>query len=109
MNNIKYPLENRKEVDDRVGIAASKAAGYLGRMYLRGEGVKRDARVAKMWYDRGAEYGDRECTMGLGLIHRDGLIEGKVDLGKAVAYFTAAAGQDLAEAQAQLGKHYYGM
>lgn len=84
------------------------AAGYLGRMYLRGEGVKQDAKVAKMWFDRGVEYGDRECQNGLGIIWRDGLIDGKVDLAKAMAYFTAAAGQDLAEAQVHLGKHHYG-
>lgn len=84
------------------------AAGYIGRMYLRGEGVKKDVKVAKMWFERGAEYGDRESQQGLGLIYRDGLLDGKVDLGKAHAYFTGAAGQDLAEAQVQLGKHHYG-
>ena len=107
-NQVRYPLANKKEVDDKVGNAAAMAAGYLGRMYLRGEGVKKDAKVAKMWFDRGVEYGDRECQMGLGLIWRDGLIDGKTDLGSAIAYFTAAAGQDLAEAQVQLGRHYYG-
>ncbi|KAG8849983.1 ERAD-associated protein [Tulasnella sp. 330] len=107
-NNIKAPLVNKKEVDEHVGVTGAIAAGYLGRMYLRGEGVKKDAKIAKMWFERGAEYGDRESQQGLALIYRDGLIDAKPDLGKAVAYFTAAAGQDLAEAQVQLGKYHYG-
>lgn len=107
-NNIKFPLANKKETEERVGVTAAMAAGYLGRMYLRGEGVKKDAKVAKMWFERGAEYGDRESQNGLALIYRDGLIDGKMDLVRAIAFFTAAAGQDLAEAQVQLGKHHYG-
>ncbi|KAG8894061.1 ERAD-associated protein [Tulasnella sp. 403] len=106
-NSINFPLVNKKEVEERISTAAAMAAGYMGRMHLRGEGVKQDFMVARMWFERGAEYGDRESQMGLGLIHRDGLIDGKIDLGKAMNYFTAAAGQDLAEAQVQLGKHYY--
>ncbi|KAG9008956.1 ERAD-associated protein [Tulasnella sp. JGI-2019a] len=108
-NNIKAPLVNKKEVDEHVGVTGAIAAGYLGRMYLRGEGVKKDAKIAKMWFERGAEYGDRESQQGLGLIYRDGLIDGKQDMTKAILYFTAAAGQDLAEAQVQLGKYHYEM
>jgi SEL1 protein len=76
-------------------------------MYLRGEGVKADAATAKMWFERGAEFGDRESHNGLGIIWRDGLVNGKIDLKKAVGHFTAAAGQDLAEAQVNLGKYHY--
>jgi SEL1 protein len=42
--------------DDPVGYAAA-SAGYLGRMYLRGEGVKPDVGIAKMWFDRGRSMG----------------------------------------------------
>jgi SEL1 protein len=83
------------------------SAAYLGRMYLRGEGVKADAAMAKMWFERGAEHGDRECHNGLGIIWRDGLVQGKTDIKKSVAYFTAAAGQELAEAQVNMGKYHY--
>lgn len=86
---------------------AALAAGYLGRMYLRGEGVKQDAAMAKMWFERGAEYGEKECHNGLGIIWRDGLVDGKKDLTKAVHHFANAASQELAEAQVQLGKYYY--
>ncbi|EIN06738.1 HCP-like protein [Punctularia strigosozonata HHB-11173 SS5] len=88
-----------------LGYAAS-SAGYIGRMYLRGEGVKADMAMARLWFERGAEYGDRECHNGLGIIWRDGLVEGRKDLKKAFAHFGVAAGQDLAEAQVNLGKYH---
>ena len=83
------------------------AAGYLGRMYLRGEGVKQDPVIAKMWFERGAEYGEKESLNGLGIIWRDGLVDSKKDLKKALGYFGAAANQELAEAQVNLGKYHY--
>ncbi|KAJ8462403.1 hypothetical protein ONZ45_g17949 [Pleurotus djamor] len=88
-----------------VGYAAASAA-YLGRMYLRGEGVKADAGIAKMWFERGAEYADKECHNGLGIIWRDGLV-GRVDNKKAMLNFMIAAGKDLAEAQINVGKHHH--
>jgi SEL1 protein len=78
-------------------------------MHLRGEGVKADPAVAKMWFERGAEHGDRECHNGLGIILRDGLVPGtKADPKAALAHFNNAAGQELAEAQVSMGKHHYG-
>lgn len=88
---------------------AALAAGYLGRMYLRGEGVKQDAVIAKMWFERGADYGEKESLNGLGIIWRDGLVDGKKDLKKALQYFEAASGQELAEAAVNCGKYHYGM
>lgn len=94
-----------KEDRKPVGYAAA-SAGYLGRMYLRGEGVKTDYAIAKMWFERGADQGDRECHNGLGIMYRDGLgVKSSAQL--ALVHFTAAAGQDLAEAQVNLGKHHY--
>ncbi|KAI0002186.1 HCP-like protein [Russula compacta] len=98
--------QGRRDENSPVGLAAP-AAGYLGRMYLRGEGVRVDLKLARMWFERGATHGDKECHNGLGIIWRDGLIEGRKDSKKALAHFTIAAGQDLAEAQVNLGKHYY--
>lgn len=100
------PFPSREEAG-QVGFAAASAA-YIGRMFLRGEGVKTDYRVAKLWFERGAEFGDKECHNGLGIIYRDGLITGKGEIQKAVGHFTLAAGQELAEAQVNLGKHHYG-
>lgn len=107
-DNPAAPLAPKKEQADEgpVGYAAA-AAGYLGRMHLRGEGAKADAVLAKMWFERGAEYGDRESHNGLGIIWRDGLVDGKKDAKKYVLHFGVAAGQELAEAQVNLGKYYY--
>jgi SEL1 protein len=95
-----------KEETGPVGYAAP-SAGYIGRMHLRAEGVEANAVIAKMWFDRGAEYDDRESHNGLGLIYRDGLLDGKKDLKKALHHFGLAATQELAEAQVNLGKHHY--
>ena len=100
--------QTSKEKPPSAGYAAL-AAGYLGRMFLRGEGVKQDAAMAKMWFERGAEYGEKESHNGLGIIWRDGLVDGKKDLKKALTYFAAAAGQDHAEAQVHLGKYHFSM
>ncbi|KAF8967950.1 hypothetical protein BDZ97DRAFT_1802104 [Flammula alnicola] len=94
-----------KDEHKPVGYAAASAA-YIGRMYLRGEGVKVDYAVAKAWFERGAEHGDRESHNGLGIMYRDGLGV-KVDMPKALAHFNAAAGQELAEAQVNIGKYHY--
>ena len=50
-----------------------------------------------------ATQGEKEAHNGLGIMYRDGLGV-PVDKQKAFHYFTAAAGQDLAEAQVNLGK-----
>jgi len=108
-NPLSYrPAPRNKDENLPVGYAAA-SAGYIGRMYLRGEGVKANAAIAKMWFERGVEYGDRECHNGLGIIYRDGLIKGlKPDVVKAANHFGKAAGQELAEAQVNLAKIHYG-
>ncbi|KAK0460933.1 uncharacterized protein EV420DRAFT_1619466 [Desarmillaria tabescens] len=107
------PLQHRtaapsiKDEGAPVGYA-SASAGYLGRMYLRGEGVKADPAMARMWFERGADYSDRECHNGLGIIWRDALVPGtKPDLKKATQFFTGAAGQELAEAQVNMAKYHF--
>lgn len=77
-------------------------------MYLRGEGVKQDVVLAKMWFERGADYGEKESHNGLGIIWRDGLVDGKKDMKKALVHFAAAAQQEVAEAQVNLGKAHFG-
>ncbi|KAG5642119.1 hypothetical protein DXG03_003590 [Asterophora parasitica] len=102
------PLQHKSAPLKDVGYAAA-SAGYLGRMYLRGEGVNPDPALAKMWFERGAEHGDRECQNGLGILYRDGLIPSiKADVKKALKYFAVAAEQELAEAHVNLGKYHFG-
>lgn len=68
--------------------------------------MKADPIMAKLWFERGEIYGERECHNGLGIIWRDGLIPGfKADLKKALYHFTAAANKlDLAEAHVNIAK-----
>lgn len=107
-----HPLQHNVLNDKAEAVAqpgwAAKSAAYLGRMYLRGEGVKQDYEMAMMWFERGAEYGDRECHNGLGIMWRDGLVKGRQDIAKALTYFSHATGLELAEAFVNVGKYHYG-
>ncbi|KAF8721644.1 HCP-like protein, partial [Rhizoctonia solani] len=109
-DNLATPLLGRKELtkdEQNVLAHATIACTYLGKMYLRGEGFRPDARVARMWFMRGAEFGEKDSQNGLGIIYRDGLIDGKPDYKQAAHYFAAAAGQDHSEAQVNYGKILY--
>jgi SEL1 protein len=105
-NPLQHTSIAPKEEGVQIGYAAASAA-YLGRMYLRGEGVGQNPAMARMWFERGSAAGDRECHNALGVIWRDGLVLGQTNEKKALAFFNAAAAQELAEAQVHLGKHYY--
>ncbi len=97
-------------VDDRLAAQAGAAAGMLGRMYLRGEGVPQDFHRAWVWFSRGIEHGDAESHNGLGIMHRDGLGVPK-DMKKAAAYFEAAASNQVPHADScvNLAKIMYDM
>ncbi|KAG2159106.1 uncharacterized protein EDB93DRAFT_444749 [Suillus bovinus] len=101
-NTPGYKVENVKHPG-----FAPKSAAYLGRMYLRGEGVQQDYAMAMMWFERGAQFEDRECHNLLGVMWRDGLVPGRQDMKVALVHFTRAAGQELAEAHVNLGKYNY--
>jgi SEL1 protein len=95
------------KVEDSLSMAAGLAAGYLGRMYLRGEGFpEQDFQKAFLWFQRGIGQGDRESHNGLGIMYRDGLGM-PVDMTKAVSHFQTAAQADHAEALVNLGKYHY--
>lgn len=81
---------------------ASKAAGYLGRIFLRGEGVTQRFDIAKTWFRRGIEYGDALSQYSMGIMYLNGLGVPQ-DPVKAAELFGAAADQDLAVAQVRLG------
>ncbi|WOO82405.1 Protein sel-1 1 [Vanrija pseudolonga] len=95
--------QERDKIHDPVMIAAS----YLGRMALRGEGMPKDYVLARLWYNRAAQLGDREAYNALGVIHRDGLGV-KANADTALAYFKTAADPpgSLADAQINLAKMY---
>ncbi|KAK7743339.1 ERAD-associated protein [Diatrype stigma] len=81
---------------------ASKAAGYIGRMWLRGEGVKQDFKNAQRWFERGIKHGDAQSQWGMGVmnLHALGM---KKNVALAAGYFRAAADQDFNAAHVALG------
>ena len=91
--------------DKEVAKTAGKAAGYIGRMYLRGEGMEQSFEKAAMWFKRGIANGDALCQYSMGLMHLHGYGQRK-DAVFAADYFKEAANQDFASAQVQLGQLY---
>jgi len=92
----------RKDVPPGAEKLASKAAGYLGRMFLRGEGMEQSYSKARIWFSRGLSNGDALSQYSLGLMYLHGLGV-QQDTVKAADYLGAAADQDLAVAQTNLG------
>jgi SEL1 protein len=95
------------DTSDKPGLEkiACKAAGYLGRMSLRGEGIEQSYKKALKWFQRGLKSGDAGSQYGLGLMYQSGLGVPK-NLAKATEYFKAAADQDYPSAQVSLGALY---
>lgn len=81
---------------------AAKAAGYLGRMFLRGEGMEQSYEKAQTWFRRGLSHGDPISQNGMGMLYLNGYGVPK-DAVRASEYFKAAAEQDYAPAQVNLG------
>ncbi|KAH9828989.1 ubiquitin protein ligase Sel1/Ubx2 [Teratosphaeria destructans] len=94
--------KTKKDVPRYVEGLASKAAGYLGRMFLRGEGMEQSFSIAKIWFERGLKTGDGLCQYHLGLMYLHHLgVEQNIQ--KAADLFSAAADQDLSVAQTEMG------
>ncbi|KAL2184091.1 HCP-like protein, partial [Thermothelomyces heterothallicus CBS 203.75] len=103
----KYWRKNRPVDNPKTGLdrTAGKAAGFIGRMYLRGEGVEQDFNRAKFWFERGDSLKDAQSQYGLGLLYLNGYGV-KADPSRAIDYLKTAANQDYAAAQVQLGYLY---
>ena len=83
--------------------AAAKAAGHIGMMYLRGEGVAQNYVSAMAWFKRGLLNGDSLCQYQVGLMYLHGLHVAK-DPYLAAKYFRAAADEDdLPGAETRMG------
>lgn len=91
------------KVDDSLLGYAGSAAGMIGQMYLRGEGVQQDFARAWVWFSRGKDTGDPSSYNGLGVMLRDGLGV-KADIVTATNYFEAAAKVRHSGANVNLGK-----
>lgn len=84
---------------------AARAAGLIGCLYLRGEGVETDYNRAVQWFRRGLTAGDPGAQYGLGLMYLHGLGVAK-DVSKASDLFAGAAKQNQPLAQVQLAHLY---
>lgn len=89
--------------DNGIGRIAAKAAGYMGRMFLRGEGTEQSFEKALTWFNRGIKNGDSLCQYEMGVMYLHGLGV-KKDAITAADYFKVAADQDFPSAQVNLGK-----
>lgn len=81
---------------------ASKAAGHIGLMYLRGEGVDQNFGSAFTWFKRGLTNGDALCQHAIGLMYLYGYGVHQ-DAFKASSYFKAASEQDFPASATRLG------
>ncbi|OAA81686.1 ubiquitin-protein ligase Sel1/Ubx2 [Akanthomyces lecanii RCEF 1005] len=82
---------------------AAEAAGFIGRMYLRGDGVAQNFDKAKAWFERGKSHGDAQSQWGLGMMLLNGLgIRRNIKL--ATELLRTSADQDFAPAQVQMGR-----
>ena len=91
-----------KDVSQSTERFATRAAGYLGRMFLRGEGMEQSYSKARIWFTRALANGDALSQYSLGLMYLQGLGVPQ-DVSKAAEYLAAAADQDLAVAETTLG------
>ncbi|KAL9096266.1 MAG: hypothetical protein Q9163_006456, partial [Psora crenata] len=92
-----------REEDQTVAKFASNAAGYIGRMFLRGEGMEQSFDKALTWFKRGVKNGDALCQYEVGLMYLLGYGV-KKDVMMAADYFKVSANEDFASAQVNMGK-----
>lgn len=84
---------------------AGDAQFRVGRAFITGEGVPKDAAEAVRWYRMAAEQGNADAQYDLGLMYKDG--EGVTrDPVEAARWWRMAAEQGNAEAQFLLGMAY---
>ncbi|KAI9005615.1 hypothetical protein DFJ74DRAFT_596136, partial [Hyaloraphidium curvatum] len=86
--------------------AAAQAAGQVGQMYLRGEGVDMDNVTARQWFEKGAQHNEAVSLNGLGTMYLEGTGGVPRDLKRAYQLFLKAAEHNNANAQANLGDLY---
>ncbi|KAI7866666.1 hypothetical protein BDF14DRAFT_1727995 [Spinellus fusiger] len=92
-------------ISSKKGKAIGQAAGYLGKMYWRGEGVEVNVQTAYQWFELGSKLGDPVSKNGLGMMYMEGLVVPK-NKEKAIDYFRKAANKENADAQVNLAVEY---
>lgn len=85
---------------------AGKAAGYIGRMWLRGEGqYKQNFENARKWFERGVKYGDAQSQWGMGLMLLKGYGMDR-NIKRASELLKQSANLEFGPAQVALGALY---
>ncbi|RKP13193.1 hypothetical protein BJ684DRAFT_1081, partial [Piptocephalis cylindrospora] len=98
-----FQRDGRKQKRDEALVeAAAQAAGLLGRMYYRGEGVKKDVEVARRWFLCAADEGNADGLYGLGDMYLTGA-NGIQDTDKAIRFLSKAASKGHVESLSTLG------
>lgn len=69
---------NTPDMSQQDAKLAGKAAGMLGKMYWRGEGVQPNLEKAKMWFMRGTQLDDPASANSLGEMFYDGSLGTRV-------------------------------
>lgn len=69
-------IVNKKNPDSKsksLWTFGGQAAGYLGQIYWRGEGVEANDVTARRWFEKGAEAGNGVSLYGLAVMYDQGL------------------------------------
>ncbi|KAI8364186.1 hypothetical protein BD560DRAFT_333495 [Blakeslea trispora] len=93
------------KIPSKNGKAIGQAAGYLGLMHWRGEGVAVNPKVAHGWFEIGKRLGDSTSQNALGMMYLDGIVVPK-NREKAIELFKKAADQENPHAQVNLAIEY---
>ncbi|CAG8554689.1 351_t:CDS:10, partial [Diversispora eburnea] len=97
-----WPNDNTEvDLSSKPVQAAGQAAGILGQMYWRGEGVEQNNHTAYEWFVRGAQVGNPASINGLGMMFLEG-VEVSKNPDKAMSYFKSAADAEFPDAHAQV-------
>jgi SEL1 protein len=101
---LHWTKDGRIIESDKHGLEkiASKAAGYLGHMFMRGEWWNQSFEKAHIWFTRGIQNGDAGSQYGLGLMYLEGYGVPK-NVVRASELLKASADQDYAPALVVMG------
>ncbi len=99
-------LAAHPDLPQRAEQGEAQAQSSLALAYLKGLGVTKDVRVARLWAEKAALQGDAQGQYLLGWMYLDG--SGVLqDFKTALKWFEKAAQQNHAEAQYRLGLMHY--
>ncbi len=100
---------DKKRFQEQLEKAVSgdhRAQYRLGLAYLRGNGVKKDLRKARIWLEKAAEHGNARALYKLGMLHVSRRY-GMYNPASAFRYFRQGAAKKHAESQYSLALAYY--